>query len=504
LEGGVPVKLLDAGITLEAERASLIGEMRQSAPDTWTSDQVARIKEGMSSSTKGIPLKLVFGSDFPYRDCDRHAAADFDGVGLRASLARGGLSNVWGAAMMPYVDRDLQGWPFRAAELAEHYATVLRFTGLSGRHDDLEPIFPLYFQNGAALEPSQQGRAILQRLTRWKEQLSRAGIVFGQSRLSVRVAEQKGTSGCVYCGLCMYGCPYGHIYNSADTLYQLQARPGFSYQPDVIVTRLREMPDRVIVEGYQRLSGQPFVGEARRVYLAAGVLPTTQILLRSDSAYDRPLSLVDSQYFLLPLAMVRGVGNVQTEALNTLCQIFLEITDPAISPYTVHLQVYTYNDLIGQALRKTVGPFARLLEDRLIVVQGYLHSVHSALLEVRLSKSGGTDRLRVTAHPNLDTRAIVRRIMRKLLRHSRHLGAVPVAPLLQIAQPGRGFHSGGSFPMRTNPGPFESDVWGRPHGWRRVHAVDATVLPTIPATTITFSVMANAHRIGAHAATLDS
>ena len=40
------------------------------------------------------------------------------------------------------------------------------------------------------------------------------------------------------------------------------------------------------------------------------------------------------------------------------------------------------------------------------------------------------------------------------------------------------------------------DPLGRPQGWSRVHAVDASVLPSVPATTITFSVMANAHRIG--------
>jgi len=50
--------------------------------------------------------------------------------------------------------------------------------------------------------------------------------------------------------------------------------------------------------------------------------------------------------------------------------------------------------------------------------------------------------------------------------------------------------------MSRNPQPFECDLTGRPHGWSCVHAVDATVLPSIPATTITFSVMANAHRIG--------
>ena len=42
----------------------------------------------------------------------------------------------------------------------------------------------------------------------------------------------------------------------------------------------------------------------------------------------------------------------------------------------------------------------------------------------------------------------------------------------------------------------QSDALGRPMGRSRVHVVDASSLPSIPATTITFSVMANAHRIG--------
>jgi choline dehydrogenase-like flavoprotein len=57
--------------------------------------------------------------------------------------------------------------------------------------------------------------------------------------------------------------------------------------------------------------------------------------------------------------------------------------------------------------------------------------------------------------------------------------------------------------MRAQPGEFESDRLGRPHGWSRVHAVDASVFPSVPATTITLPVMANAHRIGWEAAALD-
>jgi hypothetical protein len=100
------------------------------------------------------------------------------------------------------------------------------------------------------------------------------------------------------------------------------------------------------------------------------------------------------------------------------------------------------------------------------------------------------------ALPNSEARRTVKRVVRELLRQARRLGGMVLPPMLQLAEPGRGFHCGGSMPMRQKPGPWESDCLGRPQGWNRVHAVDATVLPSVPATTITFSVMANAHRIG--------
>jgi choline dehydrogenase-like flavoprotein len=498
--------MLDAGIGLEPARAEFVAQMRRAAPADWEPQQLARLKEGTSADTKGIPLKLIYGSDFPYRESEQHLPADYDGVGLRPSLAQGGLSNVWGAAMLPHHERDLAGWPIQVPALAQHYAAVLKLTGLSARHDDLERSFPLYLEHPPALDLSRQSQALLARLERNRTRLEAAGIQFGQARLAVRAAQSPNAveAGCVYCGLCMYGCPYGYIYNSADTLRQLQQAPNFSYEPGLIVTKLRESGAKVVIEGYERSSRKPIECEATRVYLAGGVLPTTQILLRSAPAYDQTVWMKDSQYFLLPLALTRSGGDVRHEALHTLSQLFVEIFDAAVSPNTVHLQVYSYNDLIGDAVAKALGPFARplrflgrALERRLLIVQGYLHSDHSARIAVTLKKStgDGPERLHLQAQLSPETKTIIGRVVRKLLRHAPQLGAFPVGPMLQIAQPGRGFHSGGTFPMRSPPAAFESDTWGRPHGWQRVHAVDASVLPSIPATTITFSVMANAHRI---------
>jgi choline dehydrogenase-like flavoprotein len=146
--------------------------------------------------------------------------------------------------------------------------------------------------------------------------------------------------------------------------------------------------------------------------------------------------------------------------------------------------------------------FAHQLEERMVIVQGYLHSDESSTMEMKLKRDGEKDFLQLDVKLNPQTRGTVKKVLRELLRQSRSLGGIVVPPMLQLAEPGRGFHSGGSIPMRQNPGQFESDCLGRPHGWSRVHAVDASVLPSVPATTITFSVMANAHRIGWETAAL--
>jgi len=503
LARGATVLMLDAGLELESDRAQIVRQFAEVKPSAWPISDRARLKGDMAACATGIPLKLAFGSDFPYRETESHIPWQGRSISVRPSLALGGLSNVWGATLLPYRDADIADWPVKSAHLEKHYRAVIELTGLSAQHDDLEEWFPLHCDHPHALQSSQQAKLLLHHLNRHRDTLRERGWRFGRARLAVRAADGPRGIGCVHCGFCMYGCPYGCIFNSADTLRALRAESNFRYQHNVIVTALREQAGKVAIEGFDRQTRAPLSFEAQRVYLAAGVIPTAQILLRSQSTYDHPLRLRDSQYFLFPLVLTRRTRDVQSESLYTLSQVFIELCRPQISRHTVHLQIYTYSDLIGEAVRKTFGPFASLLErlarqleERIVIVQGYLHSDESRTIEMTLKHDGAKDCLHLNALPNPETRRTVKRVVREMLRQSRQVGGIVLPPMLQLAEPGRGFHCAGSFPMRENPQPFESDCLGRPHGWTRVHAVDATVLPSAPATTITFSVMANAHRIG--------
>jgi choline dehydrogenase-like flavoprotein len=506
LSRGRQVLMLDGGSRLEPDRAEFAATLAGLPPEAWSADQRQTLMAGTQAQGKEMPQKLLFGSDYPYRGGDQENGVSVNDTGLQASLAVGGLSTVWGAAMLPYADRDLDGWPLGLAQLEPHYKAVLDRIPLSAIDDDLSELLPLLASAPAAVRRSRQAELMRESLTRNRSALRQRGIVFGQARVGIRAAsdssENAAGHGCVYCGMCMQGCPYGYIYSAEHTLEALKRHPGFSYRSDAVVSSVEEHAAQVAVRGHDRGTGQPLELGAERVLLATGVIPTTGILLRSIGAYDKVVTAKDSQHFMLPLVLAKDAGNVREERLHALSQLFIEILDEDVSPYTVHLQIYSYSNILANAVRGMLGPLAgpldflaRRAEARLLVVQGYLHSAESGTIAMALRGTPGSDRLALTSQPSPHTKTVLRRVVRKLLGNATRLGAVPLPMLLKTSPIGRGFHTGGTFPMRERPEGLETDVLGRPAGFERVSAVDATVLPTIPATTITLTVMANAHRI---------
>jgi len=62
--------MLDAGLELEPDRARIVRQCVRTRPAAWNPNQIATLKGGMAADATGVPLKLVFGSDFPYRETE--------------------------------------------------------------------------------------------------------------------------------------------------------------------------------------------------------------------------------------------------------------------------------------------------------------------------------------------------------------------------------------------------------------------------------------------------
>lgn len=502
LSAGVGVTLIDPGVELEESRLPQIEALTQIEPSSWTKESTAFLKESIGAGASGIRLKLAYGSDYPYRLVPGATPVLCKDADTKPSYAQGGLSTVWGSAVLPYRDKDLVGWPIGQADLAPGYEAVLDWMPLSARQDDLENLFPLFKDGPSMLPLSRQAQSLLADLQQSKLQLRKQGVWFGASRLAV--SSNGSSRGCIRCGLCMFGCPHRLIYSSDLTLRALLSHPKFHYESGLTVRVVSEFTSGMRITAVNSRNEQVHL-EGERVFLAAGVLETTSILLRSLNRYDVPVKMKDSPYYLLPLLRRKGMGGVATEQLHTLAQLFVEIEDTAISPYTVHLQTYTYNELFREPVLAALGrgnalfPLNAFL-GRLLLFQGYLHSSHSSDMSVTLQHTAESDSLSVMGTRSTETRRALRKLVQKLFRLANLTGLLPLFPMLQLGQPGRGFHSGGTFPMSANPGLHDTDIYGRPFNMRRIHAVDSTVFPSIPATTITFTVMANAYRIGSQLA----
>ena len=505
LRNGHQVTMLDAGLELEPGRGRIVQQLAASEPSDWDPAAVATLKENLQATRAGIPLKQSYGSDFPYRETDRFIPRQAANVGILPSLARGGLSNVWGAAVLPYSLSDLVDWPITHAQLVPHYESVLSFMQLSAVHDDLADKFPLFSDQLAPLPASRQATDLLADLAKHRESLRSQGVWFGASRLAMN-AIGAARDQCASCGMCMYGCPYGLIYNAANTVDQLIEQAAFTYRGGVVVESFSEVGDAVRIMARSLQDGRSVTFEGASLFVAAGTLSSTKLLLDSVEAYDHTLTLKDSQYFLLPLLRYRGTRGALTESLHTLSQVFLEIFDGSISDHNVHLQVYTYNELFRQAIRSSLGVLdgplqfiSRAFLERFLLIQGYLHSDLSPTIDVTLHapRDGNPSELVLEGRPSEAATQAVKRVIRKLRKCRSMLGAFPLSMLAKMGEPGRGFHTGGTLPMRREPVAFETDILGRPHGFRHVHIVDASIFPTVSANTITLTVMANAHRIGA-------
>lgn len=475
LDAGKPVLMLDIGREIEKSprRADEAG------------DDPAR--------------KLVFGSSYPYLT-DREAGLIQKGTKCLASGGKGGLSAVWGASVLPFPDGEIADWPFPARDLHDHYKKAAAILGIAGTADGLAERFPYYAPPRPPLNPSLQAQSVLSRFSSNAESLKAAGFTFGRARHAV------DSSACQYDGTCLSGCERRAIWNAGDAVEALKKRAGFEYRGGVKVLSLEERPDGVRLHAAREGQSRT-VFDGEKVFLGCGPLATARLVCGSFGSPAEGLPLLSQPYFVLPLLLDRDVPGAPEERLHTLAQVYLELNDADASKHLVHLQIYGHNEVIADHLESAAawaGPFfgavVKHFAPRLLAIQGYLHSDEGIPVRIGASGRGEDCRLTVKAGDSSSTKAAIGRVAAKIARHSGELGFKPLSFLLKVGKPGEGNHAGGSFPMKKTPGAWQTDPLGRLHGHERVRLVDSSVLPSIPSSTFTYAVMANASRIASEAA----
>jgi ferredoxin len=504
------ITVIDIGLQIESERQQVIDRLASSAPRQWDAPLIDTISEQpVDSCTRGVPEKRSYGSDYPFRNVGQldGLTAGKNATTSLISPAYGGFSNIWGSQVMPFTEPTFDSWPITAAAMRPHYEAVLNHIPFAGEVDDLASNFPLMHRPAALPELSPRSQWVLDAYARHRSVLNSRGITLGKARLAFDAAN------CVRCRMCMTGCPYGLIYSAAQTFDSLLRSNRIMHYSGLMVVEVADDSDRdrAVVVAKELGSGQIQRFEADRVYIACGATGTTRLVANSLNLFDFDLTLLESQQFVLPMLSRRASPDPRQEADFTLNQFNMVVSLDDSSVDISQLHFYTFNPAFTQAmpslLRGQTAERAQVqLLRRLTVALGYLPSWRSPRLRVRARRAPDCESLpdlHITRDPApLGHNQMLRTVLTRLGRSSRALDLYPVLPMLRLAAGGKSYHVGGSFPhSRGQSTGFTSDRLGRVGPWRRIHLVDASVFPNVPAMTFTLTIMANAHRIASE--TLD-
>lgn len=504
------ITVLDLGLQLEPDRRRVVDVLAGEAPPDWDEAALRTINAQPVGAGRGsLPQKRTYGSDYPFRDVGQLAGVTVES-GANASIvspAYGGFSTVWGAQIMPFPASVLDDWPVKSSELAPHYRAILEQIPFAAEEDDLAALFPLLGDATSLPEASERTNAVLAAYHRHRGRLNQSGVTLGKARLALDAAR------CVRVGLCLTGCPYSLIYSAAQTFDRLQRSGRITYRPGLLALEVAEEKESARVTAKELSSGELRRFEAERIYVACGAVGTTRLVLTSLGLFEQDVAMIEAQQFTLPTLSLGPTADPRTEPAFTLNQFNMTVANDDRGYNLSLLHFYTYNPAFSAALpplllNRLASPARVQLLRRLSVALGYLPSWHSPRLRLRAHRPASEHSL-----PDIELsagdrppegRAMLRSVVRKVLRAGPLLDLYPVLPMVSTAAPGKSYHFGGSFPHAAgDQGTFSSDRLGRVGGWRRIHLVDASVFPTIPATTFTLTVMANAHRIASEASMVD-
>lgn len=470
LAAGRSVLMLDIGEEPDAGAFQLLRAASARAPQAVSAALIRSLAAGGGS--RGRPGSKTWFGDQTLMRWKKHWELRFENCAeVGPATLRGGYSRVWGASCMPPELLERLGRTLSPEAAAPLSREVLEFLG--------------------AEEPPRSPRrptAVEGLLGRFAARGSATGALRAMPSL---LAMERAAPDCIRCGNCLLGCPVDRILCASVHVDRLRRHPGFRYLGQQRCTGVSESAMDATARCVDLSSGERTTFSARRILLAAGPLATTGILC-DGRQYGGEVRLLTSQLFSFPFFSPSVGDLLRTRGGDFgLCRAYLY--DSHAPRPASFLQLYDSNQVLryyagGRSWSVGApGRIAGALLDRIAMAcQGYLDSDQSPALFFTAGRDGSGSRLRGAPAAPKELASIAAAQLK---------GAGYLPGPITMHRAADGVHFGGSFPMRAGAGAHSSDALGRPAGAARIHAVDASVLPFIPAGPFTSFSLFNTLRI---------
>jgi len=427
-----------------------------------------------------------------------------DGFAPVESLALGGLGCAWGLLCGVYSDAELGRASLPSAAMRAAYQTVADRIGISGAAGD--DARPYTYADLSGVQPpvpaDPTAAAIAAAYARRRAEVRSLGFHLGRPALALLTQERDGRGATQLRDMDFYADGERAAWRPWMTIERLARAGNFHYEGNAFVTHFREDGDGVEAVAVDVRDRTQRRIAARRLVLAAGTLGTARIVLRA-LAPSAALSLLCNAYTYVPCLVPSRLGKPMPERNLSLVQMTL-FHDPGGEHRDVAAgTIFSYRSLLlFRLLREMPLPVrdARTLMQYLLsafAIVGIDHpQERSGGKGLRLVPDAGApsgDALEISYALSDAERDAYDRRERAYLHVLRRMGAWPMK---RVRPPlGSSIHYAGTLPFSQAERALHLAPSGRLHGTRSVFVADGSGFTFLPAKGLTFSLMANAHRI---------
>lgn len=460
--------------------------------------------EGIPFGPVRVGAQLTPPRQHIYRHADEFLPVVAENFSAMRSLALGGLAAGWGAGAPPFSDADLLGWPISRADLQPHYEAVANRIGISGTNeDDLHPFHDPPLPLLPPSESDSNARTIFNRYRRRRVHLNAAGFRMGAPRLAAVTTTFRGRGPLAYNDMEFWADKDRAVYRPVYTLEELRQRPNFEYRSGFFVDRFEDGTEGVGVFAREMKTREQVEWKARQLVLAAGCIGSSHVVLRSLGDASTRLPLVANPYTYYPCIVWARLGRPVLDRRHSLTQLSIYYEPRSTGDAVLMAQIYSYRSLLTfKLLKETSLPhreamrIMQLLQSYFVIV-GIHHEDRPSTakyLHLERADSVSSPTLRIAYTPSREELSRRERNERDLMRLFPALGCLP----LKRINPGEGasIHYAGCLPMTREDRPFTTTPEGLLRGTSSIYIADGAAFPHLPAKGLTFTLMANANRVG--------
>lgn len=432
--------------------------------------------------------------EYVFRDFDEKFSVNSDNFFFTGSMATGGLSNAWGAGVAALSPAQLikeYGSAYR--EMLASYANVSPRLGISGCNaDELSTYFNVDRWADEGVELDELPKYIL---GKYKIKRESSDVVLGRSRIAVLSKAKGNRKKCDSLGNCLWGCKNESIYSAKYEMRSLMGNSNFQVINGVAVTNIKSTEDGIYISCIDK-SGDEITFKAHSVFLGAGTLSTSKILVNSLAIRNSELRIQSCPTAAFLLFVPRFFGRKVSKSEFGLGQVSFKVK--------LTKELDGFGSFFGtQGL--PLYEFVRHLPIGISSGARFLSSIINSCMVGNLFLPGtlSTSKMIVDergditllgsyddSYKKLGSKAKV-----KLIKQFARMKCCMVPFSFKFTEPGACIHYASTFPISDSNEVGTCRKTGEVVGLKNVYVVDGASLPSLSEKSHTLTIMANSDRI---------